>query len=109
MEESIPTITISLSREDDEDLDDICPVCDTECICGTSTAAAAAASVEVVEEKQHGKIKLKLGCIFMRLMYIVFKRREAVVYEQTADRCLARNRKGRRRVQSGRKIRSSFR
>ncbi|CDH51138.1 predicted protein [Lichtheimia corymbifera JMRC:FSU:9682] len=44
----IEPVTISLSR-DEEDIDDICPVCDTECTCGAAEPEPAPAPLPATE------------------------------------------------------------
>lgn len=57
----VEPVTISLSR-DEEDIDDICPVCDTECTCGAAepepTAESTSAPAEPASIETHKETEL---------------------------------------------------
>ncbi|RUP10422.1 hypothetical protein BC936DRAFT_140007 [Jimgerdemannia flammicorona] len=48
------TLDVDEDDEEEDDLGDICPVCESECTCGTAAAAAAAAAASLVDGEEYG-------------------------------------------------------
>ncbi|RUS29185.1 hypothetical protein BC938DRAFT_480951 [Jimgerdemannia flammicorona] len=48
------TLDVDEDDEEEDDLGDICPVCESECTCGTAAAAVAAAAASLVDGEEYG-------------------------------------------------------